>query len=97
MAASYPKKQNRQRLFVNTPSRGLRHLDHLAQLRKSQTNSGMLDLFSFQLSGSLGTAEGESARSWTAGWLNMETARRGFMTSLGENSFIGNWAGQARS
>ncbi len=95
-AASYPKNKITKALREYAIA-GALHLDHLAQLRKSQTNSGMLDLFSFQLSGSLGMAEGDVRSKLDRLLAQHETEWKGFMTSLGENSFMGNWAGEARS
>jgi len=95
-AASFPKKKITKALREYAIA-GTLHLDHLAQLRKSQANSGMLELFSFELSRSLGVAE-EDVRSKLDRLLAQhETEWKGFMTSLGENSFMANWTGEARS
>ncbi len=95
-AASFPKNKITTALREYAIA-GTLHLDHLAQLRKSQANSGMLELFSFDLSRSLGVAE-EDVRSKLDRLLaRHETEWKSFMTSLGENSFMGNWAGEAGS
>jgi hypothetical protein len=95
-AGSYPKNKITKALHEYAIA-GTLHLDHLAQLRKSQANSGMLDLFSFQLSLSLGIAEA-NVRSKLDRLLGQhETEWQGFKTSLGENSFMGNWVDEARS
>lgn len=76
---------------------GTLHLDHLAKLRTSPANFGMLELFSFQLSRSLGIAE-DDVRSKVGRLLDQHAKEwNGFMTSVGENSFLRNWADGARS
>lgn len=95
-AASYPKKKITKALREYAIA-GTLHLDHLAQLRKSQANSGILELFSFQLSGSLGIAESDVRSKLDRLLAQHETEWKSFMTSLGENSFMGNWAAEARS
>lgn len=52
-APSFPKRRI-TRAMREYAIAGALHLDHLAQLRHSASNAGMLDLFSFQLAGSLG-------------------------------------------
>jgi hypothetical protein len=95
-AGSYPKHKITKALREYAIA-GTLHLDYLAQLRKSQANSGMLDLFSFQLSGSLGIAEADVRSKLDRLLAQHEMEWKGFMTSVGENSFMGNWAGEARS
>ena len=95
-AASFPKNKITKALREYAIA-GTLHLDHLAQLRKSQANSGMLELFSFQLSRSLGIAEDDVRSKLDRLLAQHEAEWKSFMTSLGENSFMGNWAGEARS
>ncbi len=95
-AASFPKNKITKALREYAIA-GTLHLDHLAQIRKSQANSEMLELFCFQLSRSLGIEE-EDVRSKLDRLLAQhETEWKSFITSLGENSFMGNWVGEARS
>ena len=95
-AASFPKNKITKALREYAIA-GTLHLDHLAQIRKSQANSEMLELFCFQLSRSLGIEE-EDVRSKLDRLLAQhETEWKSFITSLGENSFMANWVGEARS
>lgn len=71
---------------------GALHLDHLAQLRKSPANSGMLSLCAFQLSESLGLAESDVRSKLDRLLAQHEKEWKDFMDSLGRTSFLGNWA-----
>ena len=76
---------------------GTLHLDHLAALRSSPANSGMLDLGAFQLGRALGVTEGIARKKLDRLLLKHETEWKAFVDSLGQNSFLANWASQARS
>jgi hypothetical protein len=69
----------------------------LAQLRKSQPNSEMLGLFSFQLSRPLGLVEAEVSAKLDRLLNQHEKEWKDYMGSLGNDSFLGNWIGEARS
>jgi len=75
---------------------GALHLDHLAQFRHSDSNAGKLRLFSFQLADSLGIEEGLARRKLDRLLKQHETEWKDFMGSLGNNSFLVNWAAGAR-
>jgi len=75
---------------------GTLHLDHLAQVRNSEANSAMLDLFCFQLCGSLGIEKGDVCSRLDRLLTQHETEWKDFMGSLGKNSFLANWAAGAR-
>lgn len=71
---------------------GALHLDHLAQLRKSPANCGMLNLCAFQLGQSLGLAESDVRSKLDRLLAQHEKEWKDFMDSLGRTSFLGNWA-----
>lgn len=71
---------------------GALHLDHLAQLRKSPANSGILSLCAFQLGLSLGLAESDVRSKLDRLLAQHEREWKNFMDSLGRTSFLGNWA-----
>lgn len=76
---------------------GTLHLDHLAGLRSSQSNSRMLSLTSFQLGRALCIPEDETRAKVDRLLIQHEREWKGFVDSLGEASFLANWASQARS
>ena len=57
----------------------------------------MLDLFSFQLAGSLGMEEEDVRARLDRLLAQHETEWKDFMGSLGKNSFLGNWAAGAQT
>lgn len=76
---------------------GTLHLDHLAGLLDSSVNAHMLDLTTFQLSDTLALPQAEVRsklirvlKQHSLEWIN-------FVRSLGQNSFIADWAESARS
>ena len=95
-AASFPEGKKTKAMHEYAIA-GALHLDHLAQLRHSPSNSGMLDLFSFQLADSLGTDEAEARGKLDRLLTQHETEWKAFMGSLGNNSFLVNWAAGARN
>jgi queuosine biosynthesis protein QueC len=94
-APSFPKRRVTGALREYAIA-GALHLDHLAQLRHSPSNAGMLDLFSFQLAGSLDMKEAEARSKLDRLLRQHETEWKDFMGSLGNNSFLVNWAPGAR-
>jgi 7-cyano-7-deazaguanine synthase in queuosine biosynthesis len=76
---------------------GTLHLDHLAGLRNSPANAGMLDLSSFQLSESLGLTKSDVRSKLDRLLLQHEKEWKSFMHSLGESSFLADWATRAQS
>lgn len=94
VAASYGKKKITNALREYAIA-GTLHLDHLAGLLENPANTATLNLASFQLSGALDLAEAEVRRKLnrllhqhSLEWLN-------FMSSLGQNSFLADWASSA--
>jgi 7-cyano-7-deazaguanine synthase in queuosine biosynthesis len=95
-APSFPKRKITRALREYAIA-GTLHLDHLAQLRTSEANATMLSLFSFQLAASLGMKEEDVRCRLDRLLAQHETEWKGFIGSLGKNSFLGNWAGGART
>ena len=76
---------------------GALHLDHLAGLQNSNANARMLTLSAFQLSKALGLKEADT-RAKLDRLLHQHSCEwRNFMLSLGQNSFVADWALSARS
>jgi hypothetical protein len=94
-APSFPKRKITRALREYAIA-GALHLDHLAQLRHSASNAGLLDLFSFQLASSLDMKETETRGNLDRLLTQHETEWKDFMGSLGNNSFLVNWAAGAR-
>ena len=76
---------------------GTLHLDHLAVLPDSSVNAQMVDLTTFQLSDTLALPQAEvrsrlirMLKQHSREWIN-------FVSSLGQDSFIADWAVSARS
>ncbi len=95
-AASFPARKitRSQREYAIA---GTLHLDHLAELRESCGNARMLNLRAFQLSGALGLSEVD-ARAKLDRLLQQHSREwKGFMLSLGPNSFVADWAVSGRS
>lgn len=94
-AASFPKKKKTKAMREYAIAGSL-HLDHLAHLRHSPSDAGMLHLFSFQLSESLGIDQTETRGKLDRLLTQHETEWKAFMGSLGSSSFLKNWAAGAR-
>jgi hypothetical protein len=76
---------------------GTLHLDHLACLPESSSNARTLCRNAFQLSGALGIAEIE-ARAKLDRLLRQHSSEwKNFMSSLGQDSFVANWALSVKS
>ena len=75
---------------------GVLHLDHLADLRHSQSNKAALDRQAFQLSRSLGLPKAEIQTKLDRLLKQHEEEWRGFIHSLGPNSFVAQWALRAQ-
>ena len=75
---------------------GALHLDHLAQLRKSPASAGTLSLCTFQLGQSLGVPEPDVRAKLDRLLAQHEKEWKDFMNSLGQTSFLGNWANGVR-
>jgi hypothetical protein len=76
---------------------GALHLDHLAGILDSPANAPKLDLTAYQLGESFGISE-EQARKKLNRLLQQHSREwKDFMTSLGKNSFINDWALGAQS
>jgi hypothetical protein len=90
-AASFLKKKKTKAMHEYAIA-GALHLDHLAHLRHSPCNREMLDLFSFQLAESLRTDEAETRGKLDRLLTQHETEWKAFMCSLGDDSFLINWA-----
>jgi hypothetical protein len=71
---------------------GALHLDHLAELRTSPANARTLDLNIFQLSRSLGLPEQDVQQRLNRLLIQHEMEWKDFVHSLGQNSFVANWA-----
>ena len=72
-------------------------MDHLAGLRHSAANVRMLNLSAFQLSRSLSLPEIEARAKLDRMLTQHENEWNSFMVSLGQTSFLADWAIQARS
>jgi hypothetical protein len=71
---------------------GALHLDHLAELRTSPANARTLDLNVFQLSRALGLSEQNVQQKLNRLLMQHEKEWKDFVHSLGQNSFVANWA-----
>ncbi len=71
---------------------GALDLDHLAQIRRSASNVSTLDLFAFQLAGTLGINESEARGKLDRLLREHDIEWKAFMGSLGNESFLVNWA-----
>lgn len=95
-APSYPSKKITpgQREYAIA---GTLHLDHLAGLKDSPGNARMLNLRAFQLSGSLGLSEADTAAKLGRLLHQHGCEWKNFMLSLRPNSFVADWAMSGRS
>jgi hypothetical protein len=76
---------------------GALHHDHLAGLLDSPANARMLNLNAFQLSGALGLSEPDTRAKLDRLLRQHSNEWKNFMLSLGQNSFVADWALSARS
>lgn len=95
-APSFPKEKITKAMRQYAIA-GTLHLDHLACLPDSSCNRRTLGLNAFQLSGALGIPEVE-ARAKLERLLRQHSSEwKNFMSSLGQDSFVANWALSANS
>lgn len=90
-ASSFPKHKITRALREYAIA-GTLHLDHLAKFRHSAANGSAVDLFSFHLADSLGIKETDVRGKLDRLLGRHETEWKAFMGSLGNNSFLVNWA-----
>ncbi len=76
---------------------GTLHLDHLSGLLDSAANAPTLNLATYQLAGVLGIHEAEVRRRLDRLLRQHSREWKNFMSSLGQNSFLADWALSARS
>jgi hypothetical protein len=76
---------------------GALHLDHLAGLQGSSANLQALALTAFQLSGSLGVPEADVRVKLDRLLTQHAKEWKGFVHSLGQKSFVADWAVEANS
>jgi hypothetical protein len=90
-ASSFPKEKVTGKLREYSIA-GTLHLDHLAGLRTSTADAQTLELNIFQLSRSLGISESDIRVKLTRLLSQHETEWKGFVHSLGKDSFLAKWA-----
>lgn len=90
-APSFPRKKITEKLRQYAIA-GCLHLDHLAALLESPANQGSLELQAFQLAGSLGMPESEVLAKLHRLLAQHSDEWKGFVRSLGRNSFVADWA-----
>jgi 7-cyano-7-deazaguanine synthase in queuosine biosynthesis len=90
-ASSFPRKKITEKLRQYAIA-GALHLDHLAALPASPANQGSLELQAFQLSRSLGMPETEVQAKLHRLLVQHGNEWKGFVHSLGRNSFVADWA-----
>lgn len=76
---------------------GALHLDHLAGMLQSPANAPTLEIAAFQLSDSLGLPESETRQKLSRLLEQHGREWKEFVSSLGKNSFVCDWASGARS
>jgi hypothetical protein len=76
---------------------GALHLDHLAGMLDSPSNAPTLGLAAYQLAESLGIPEEQTRKKLNRMLQQHSREWKKFMASLGNNSFIHDWASGARS
>jgi hypothetical protein len=94
-AASFPEKKKAGALREYAIA-GALHLDHLAGLRRSPANAVALQLCAFQLSRSLSLPEPEVHNKLDRLLTQHESEWGTFMNSLGQISFVADWARPAQ-
>jgi 7-cyano-7-deazaguanine synthase in queuosine biosynthesis len=92
-ATFFPKKKITEALKQYAIA-GTLHLDHLARLRRSEADTGRLELAVFQLSGLLGLSEANTRAKLERLLKQHENEWSDFMGSLGPNSFLRRWSGE---
>jgi hypothetical protein len=90
-AAAFPRKKVTSKLRQYAIAGSL-HLDHLAGLRESPANRRALTLNAFQLSRSLGLDEADAGAKLDRLLTQHGNEWKSFMNSLGQKSFVSNWA-----
>lgn len=75
---------------------GTLHLDHLAALRSSEAGRAAINLCAFQLGKSRGLAEADVKTKLDRLLTQHENEWKAFMYSLGEQSFVADWAAHVR-
>lgn len=95
-ASTFPKAKITTKLREYAIAGSL-HLDHLAGLYDSPGNAKMLELSAFQLSRALDEPQEEIRMKLNRLILKHEAEWRSFVSFLGEQSFIANWAVKGRS
>ena len=95
-AASFPKAKVTKALREYAIA-GALHLDHLADLADAPANAGMLGLSAFHLSKSLGLAEADVQAKLHRLLVQHKMEWKDFMESLGQGSFLGDWAGEVKA
>jgi 7-cyano-7-deazaguanine synthase in queuosine biosynthesis len=90
-AATFAKNKVTRKLHEYAIA-GALHMDHLAGLRASASNAGMLDRSAFQLSRSLRLPEADTRARLDRLLLQHEVEWERFIASLGRSSFLANWA-----
>jgi hypothetical protein len=93
-AASFPRKKVTGKLRQYAIAGSL-HLDHLAGLQGSAANLQGLTLNAFQLSRSVGVPEADVRARLDRMLTQHRNEWKGFVHSLGKNSFVADWAIQA--
>lgn len=93
-AASFPRNKVTGKLRQYAIAGSL-HLDHLAGLQASPANRQALSLNAFQLSQSLGLSQAETGAKLGRLLTQHGNEWRSFVHSLGQNSFVADWAIQA--
>jgi hypothetical protein len=90
-APSFPEKKITKKMRDYAIAGSL-HLDHLAGLPASAANRGLLELQSFQLSRSLGLPEQDVRAKIDRLLVQHGNEWKGFVHSLGQSSFVAQWA-----
>jgi hypothetical protein len=90
-APSFPEKKITKKMRDYAIA-GALHLDHLAALPASPANRGHLELQSFQLSRSLGLPEKDVRAKIDRLLTQHGNEWKGFLHSIGEKSFVSQWA-----
>jgi hypothetical protein len=71
---------------------GILHLDHLATLRASPANSGVINLTAFKLGRSLEIPESDARDKLDRLLVQHEKEWKAYMASLGSKAFVADWA-----
>lgn len=95
-APSFPKTKITRKMREYAIA-GALHLDHLAALQESPANARTLALNVFQLSRTLGLTEPDVQTKLRRVLTKHASEWKDFVNSLGQDSFVANWAIHARS